>query len=326
MNACRRFGSVPCKSDLSQSESGRNEGRSLSGSVRRGESPFSRLTDQAARPSFTLIELLVVITVIAILAGLLLPALGRAKSKAQGIQCLSNLKQHALAWRMYAEENRELLPLSHDCENIVGDEPYVWALGAMDWMNPRTQDNWNATVHFAKSPVMPYLQGALGVWRCPSDRSRGLGPNNQTVPRPRSYSMGAWVGGNLDDRCPITDTVWRKIVVYRKLGDFKNPGPALSLVCLDERAESINDCLFATDPDNLQGLPQATRIGDWPAFYHNGAGSVSFADGHGEIHRWVDARTTPSTIPLPHQRPPDLVASPNNRDILWLWESSTRAK
>jgi len=275
---------------------------------------------------FTLIELLVVIAIIAILAGLLLPALGNAKRKAQAIQCLANLRQHALAWRMYADENRERLLLSHDCDQIVGDEPYVWALGVMDWMNPRQQDNWDANMHFAKSPVMPYLQGSLGVWRCPSDRSSGLGPNNQTVPRPRSYSMGAWVGGNLDDRCPITETVWRKIVVYRKLDDFKNPGPALSLVFLDERPESIDDCAFAVDPNNLQGLSRATAMGDWPASYHNGAASLSFADGHCEGHRWMDARTTPSTIPLPHQRPPDLVSSPNNPDILWLLERSTRLK
>jgi prepilin-type processing-associated H-X9-DG protein len=171
---------------------------------------------------------------------------------------------------------------------------------------------------------MPYLKGSLGVWRCPSDKSIGIGPNNQTVPRPRSYSMGSWVGGNLDGRCPITETVWRKIVVYRTLSDFVNPGPALSLVFLDERPESIDDCAFSTDPNNLQRLPQATAMGDWPAFYHNGAGSISFADGHCWPHKWVDPRTTPSTIPLPHQRPPDLVSSPNNPDILWLLERSTR--
>jgi prepilin-type processing-associated H-X9-DG protein len=227
---------------------------------------------------------------------------------------------------MYAEENGDRVPLSHDCPQIPDDKPYVWALGMMDWTIPTKPDNWDPKLHFSISPVMPYLKGSLGVWRCPSDRSTGIDPKGQIVPRPRSYSMGWWIGGNLDNRCSLTATLWSQVVVYRKLGDFLKPGAAMTLLFLDERPESIDDCSFSGDPTKVPDWFAAAGFGDWLGFYHNGACSTSFADGHCEVHKWKDPRTTPSTIALPHPWPPVLFPLPNDADVMWIVERSTVLK
>ena len=137
--------------------------------------------------------------------------------------------------------------------------------------------------------------------------------NGKILPRVRSMSMNNWFGGSQ------WNPGWR---MYTKLGDLVDPGPAQTWVLLDEREDSINDGEFVVDMGGYPNDPQQFRIVDYPASYHNGAGGFSFADGHAEIKKWTDPRTTPE---LRRNQPLRLnVTSRNNQDVLWMQIRSTR--
>jgi prepilin-type N-terminal cleavage/methylation domain-containing protein/prepilin-type processing-associated H-X9-DG protein len=271
---------------------------------------------------FTLIELLVVIAIIAILASMLLPALAKAKSKAQGISCLSNTKQLMLGWRMYVEDNDEELPAAYATKGGA-NEKNAWVVGILDYSGAN-RSNFDVYEDLAKSPLAPYIGNSYGIFRCPADKSSvkvTVGDKRgQRLPRVRSVSMNSWVGGNIDDDFY---SWWgrRDMKLYRKSTDMTDPGPSQTWVLIDEREDSINDGFWVLSMDGYPNLA-STRIVDYPASYHNGAAGLSFADGHSEIRKWVDGRTVPmlqpnGTIPLN-------VASPNNRDIFWMQERCTR--
>ena len=186
--------------------------------------------------------------------------------------------------------------------------------GRGSWAGSITRARFRTTVYLMNSHLWPYHR-TLAIWRCPADRSTSR-HGGRLYPRVRSVSMNCWLN---------SEGPWdglNQYKVMRKISDMTAPGPVGIFVLTDEREDRINNGFFVVDmrgfnPRNLNSL----QLVDVPASYHNGAGGVTFADGHSEIKKWLDPRTKQSI--KPGRDLPLTAASPNNRDVLWLQERST---
>ena len=252
------------------------------------------MNSHRARPlprlGFTLIELLVVIAIIAILAGMLLPALAKAKTKAQGILCLSNNKQLILAWHLYSGDFDDRV-----CNNytIPGTEAAItskkfdnWVNNVMTWGTSGVDGQSVTNVEWVKNGVLAnYTANALPIYKCPADIQ--VSPEQRKkgwTSRLRSNSMNALFGPSDPSPSDVSrrGLSWWNQSYRQFLKQNDVPQPAKTWVTLDEHPDGINDAFFIVDIN-------AGQWGDLPASYHNGACGFSFADGHAEVKKWTSA-------------------------------------
>lgn len=248
---------------------------------------------------------------------MLLPALGKAKAKTQGIYCMNNHRQLLLGWSMYAADNNDGIPFAYADDVNPNTSDGAWVQGILD-ANPTASDNWDPK-HLQQSPLWSNTGKSKAIWKCPGDKSMAVNNLKVKVPRVRSMSMNIWTGGRNPKDGAGEDGGWGPSWrVFTKISGFLDPGPSQTFVLLDEREDSINDGFFIVVMDGYPD-PKTTSMPDVPASYHNGAGGFSFADGHAEIKSWKDPRTKPPIGKLGG-------ANASNADVTWMRDHSTRKK
>ena len=276
---------------------------------------------KTSEPGFTLIELLVVIAIIAVLAALLLPAVGRAKQRAQLAQCLSNFRQLQTAWQMYANDHEDYAvqaPPSVGWEERMvsveaGWHKPSWTQGKLSY-EPNNFNNFNTEnlVNPKYSAFAEYIKSA-GVYRCPADRSMALWQGQPKL-RVRSYNYNwefARGEGNINDPEHAGLGAINSVRVYRVRS------PSKSITFIEEHEDSLTYPGFYLPSETSYGL-----FADIPGGRHGRTSAVGFVDGHVEAKKWTDPRTIPPVLGKSQHYSQEALV--NNPDIAWLAERRVR--